>query len=926
MTTTKPATSPEALHEERLALRRRLAEIDAALGPEAPTGDSPAAGPGPVEALLRSERRCRSLIEGGWDVITLSDAFGQVELIAGRALGALGYAPEQLVGRNYVELVHPDDVAGALALQARLLAAPHEPVTIEARMRKGDGGWVWMEMVCVNHLDDPAVGAIVTNTRDISRRKEAERALAASEERLRVLNAELERRVSERTAELADLYDRAPCGYHSMGADGTYRRVNDTELAWLGYTRAELVGQKSFSDLLTPASRASLARRRPELWFHGQVSDLELTLVRKDGTTMPVSVNAGAVKDASGTPVEARVTMIDITARKHGEDSLRRRSDELSLANAALTGASRAKDEFLASMSHELRTPLNAVLGLCEALEEQVYGPVEERQRTALRRIEESGRRLLALIDDILDLSKLDADRMPLDVEPVRVDEICKVSLRSIQEPALRKQQTVGFHATDGFATLPADARRLKQILVNLLSNAVKFTPEGGSVGLDAVVDEAGECVRFTVWDTGKGIADVDLPRLFRPFAQLDGSLSREHGGTGLGLSLVRKLVELHGGGVSVESEPGKGSRFEVILPRRRSGADAGPRSERGGPRSERGGPRSERPFPASERPLPASGWPEPRSERPFPASERPLPASGWPEPRSERPAPRSERPTPHSGWPPPGSDWPPPGSERPRALVVEDSPPVAEQLGRYLVDAGVEAILHEEPHGVVERVVAEHPQVVLLDILLPAEVGWDILRDLKADPRTANVPVVVVSVLDRPEQARALGADACLVKPVTREQIQEVVDRVTADAEPGHPLMVIDPPRETIPPKSARILVAESNEVNAAAVLESLRAAGYEIVVVARNGREAVERARELRPDLILMNVSLPGTDGVAAIREIRTDTGPSLRATPIIAVTALAMRGEMERCLDAGASAFLTRPIRPERLTAVVDGLLGR
>jgi PAS domain S-box-containing protein len=243
------------------------------------------------------------------------------------------------------------------------------------------------------------------------------------------------------------------------------------------------------------------------------------------------------------------------------------RTADLSAANAELSRTSRIKDEFLANMSHELRTPLNAILGMSEALQEQVYGPLNEKQLKSLRSIEESGYHLLSLINDILDVSKIEAGKLKLEVGPVSVESVCQASLGLIKQDAHKKQLKISSSFDNAVTIIQADKRRLKQILVNLLSNAVKFTPEGGAIGLEVVGDAEGEAVHFTVWDTGIGILEEDMGRLFQPFVQLDSSLSRRYAGTGLGLSLVYRLADMHGGSVSLESEVGKGSRFTVSLP-----------------------------------------------------------------------------------------------------------------------------------------------------------------------------------------------------------------------------------------------------------------------------------------------------------------------------------------------------------------------
>ena len=232
-----------------------------------------------------------------------------------------------------------------------------------------------------------------------------------------------------------------------------------------------------------------------------------------------------------------------------------------------LARASRLKDEFLANTSHELRTPLNAILGMSEVLRREIYGPLNDRQQKYVRTIEESGQHLLQLINDILDLSKIEAGKTTLQIAPFLVAEVCRESVKLIQQIASEKQIAVALTVGDERMILNADKRRLKQILVNLLSNAVKFTPRGGQIGLDVVGDWALHVMRLTVWDTGIGIAPEDGTRLFRPFIQLDSSLSRQHEGTGLGLVLVYRLTRMHGGSVSLESTVNQGSRFTVSLP-----------------------------------------------------------------------------------------------------------------------------------------------------------------------------------------------------------------------------------------------------------------------------------------------------------------------------------------------------------------------
>jgi len=553
--------------------------------------------------------------------------------------------------------------------------------------------------------------------------------------------------------------------------------------------------------------------------------------------------------DLAGQVVSVITTSIDITERRRAEEVLRQRSEELSAANAALAKASRLKDEFLASMSHELRTPLTGILAFSQAMQKQIYGALTEKQLKAVRAIEDSGKHLLELINDILDLSKIEAGKLELEPSLVAVEEICQASLRLVKQMAQTKRHTVTYRLHPPDLRLQADARRLKQMLVNLLSNAVKFTPEGGALGLEVTGDAQLQVARFTVWDTGIGIAAENMPRLFQSFVQLDSRLAREYSGTGLGLALVRRMAEMHGGSVTVESDgvPGKGSRFTLTLPWNVAGGLAT--------------------------------------------------------------APEAE---------------PQLISKLRQALTVEDSSVVAEQLTRYLGELGIANVVHPRAADVVERAAELQPGVILLDIFLSDYYsGWAVLTQLKADARTRALPVVIISVLDDRPRALALGAADYLIKPVALADLQTTLERVAARATltPAHPALVIHPARAA--QSRPRLLLAEDNEITLSVLSDYLTAEGY-AVTIARHGQEAVLRAKEVQPDVILMDVQMPGLDGLEATRLIRRET--ALATTPIIALTALVMPGDRERCLTAGANEYLAKPVNLEQLARILQAQLSR
>ena len=302
------------------------------------------------------------------------------------------------------------------------------------------------------------------------------------------------------------------------------------------------------------------------------ISNLVLGIIRPDREGPGwVQCDTYQMRDTDGTLRQIVVTFFDITERKKDEELIQQYANDLEqrveVRTAELVRANRAKDEFLANMSHELRTPLNGILGFSETLLEGVRGPLNERQGQALEMIQSSGQHLLGLINDILDVSKIESGMFELQLETLVVNDVCNSSLNLIRQIANKKSITVAYESRPASTILIADAKRLKQILVNLLNNAVKFTPEKGNVKLEVQADPGAGLMRFSVTDTGIGISLEDQKKLFKPFVQVDSSLSRQYEGTGLGLMLVKKLVEMHNGSIEMKSEPGNGSCFTITLP-----------------------------------------------------------------------------------------------------------------------------------------------------------------------------------------------------------------------------------------------------------------------------------------------------------------------------------------------------------------------
>jgi hypothetical protein len=335
-----------------------------------------------------------------------------------------------------------------------------------------------------------------------------------------------------------------------------------------------------FKNHFTDATRAELGINR--VLNEGKVTNYELTARARDGTLTVVSYNATTFHDRERNLQGVFVAARDVTEIKAFAQTLQQK-------NVELEDASRMKSEFLANMSHELRTPLNAIIGFSEVLHDGLAGAMNGRQGEFVETILGSGRHLLSLVNDILDLSKVESGQMTLDIEAVPVSSLFDNSLMLVREKAAARRIRLIADATLSPDSIRADARKVKQVVYNLLANAVKFTADGGHVSLHAsrvsradvgrlsgpwkgrslplADNEFTEFLQISVTDSGIGIATGGLPRLFRAFSQIDGGLSRKFEGTGLGLALVKQFVELHGGTVAVESAVDEGSRFVVWLP-----------------------------------------------------------------------------------------------------------------------------------------------------------------------------------------------------------------------------------------------------------------------------------------------------------------------------------------------------------------------
>ncbi len=547
-------------------------------------------------AEKEAQERKLSLVAARTDnAVVITDADRKIEWVNEAFTRITGYTLAEVVGRKPGAFLQGEetDPATVRRMHEHLERGESFRVEVANHSRTGDPYWIELEVQPIREPGGRLTHFMAIET-DVTARRRAGENLRAQVGVAEVLSGQAE--AGEALAQVAAVIGR------EMAWDvALVWTAEGTETLRLAASRAEpRAGAAEFCREMAelrlapgqdfPARAWADAQRLvvPELGAHPEFRRRPAAAAAglRSAVVLPVRENGRVVAVIElfsrwrGAPDEARLDVLATVAsqlqqfleRLHARAALRQRTEELTRVNSRLAEAMRLKDSFLASMSHELRTPLTGILGLSETLIDQVYGPVNEKQLKYLRIVESSGRRLLALINDLLDLAKIDSGQDKIEKSEGRLDDICDSAVRLVRFAANQRRQEFDYRNEVPGLQVNLDRRRLGQALVNLLNNASKFTPEGGSLGLRVYRRDA-ELV-FDVWDRGIGIAAPDQARLFQPFVQLDGRLARQYEGTGLGLALVKQIVTLHGGRVDVVSAPGEGSTFSIVLPW--TGQDAG--------------------------------------------------------------------------------------------------------------------------------------------------------------------------------------------------------------------------------------------------------------------------------------------------------------------------------------------------------------
>jgi two-component system, sensor histidine kinase and response regulator len=676
-------------------------------------------------------------------------------------------------------------------------------------------------------------------------------------DRMEAKRKQAEEALRESQGQFQDLFEQAVDSLFIHDSSGRIIDCNAEACRSLGYSREELL-QLSVEDFATNLVKPKEGASRPEgtLWQRVTVSEVGKVRGvhlgehrRKDGTTFPVEVHVGSVIYNGERVILASAR--DVTERKRAEEEMRRARDEAERA-------SRAKSDFLANMSHEIRTPMNGVIGMTGLL---LDTDLSEEQREYAETVRQSAENLLDLINEILDFSKIEAGRMEIEAIDFDLRSAVEETVGLLAERAHAKGLEIANVIEYGVPiALRGDPGRIRQVLVNLLGNAVKFTEQGEVILRVGLVEETEDAavVRFEVHDTGIGMTEDQRSRLFESFSQADASTTRRYGGTGLGLAISKQLVELMGGEIGVESEPGKGSTFCFTVPLKKQ-----PEGAQGSAVSPR------------------------------------IDLRGL------------------------------------RVLIVDDNETNRKILHHQIISWGMKCDSVEDGQTALKilRSAVERSQrydLAILDMQMPEMDGIELAQKIKAEPAISSTRLIMLSSIGKrgnAEEARRADIEAYLTKPVKQSQLYDALatvmgtlEEVTAlQEEKQRQLVTSYSLKEAKARSRARILVAEDNQVNQKVAVKMLERLGYRADVAA-NGLEAVEALSRIPYSAVLMDVQMPEMDGHEAAKVIRQREG-SKRHTPIIAMTANAMQGDRENALDAGMDDYVSKPVKPQELGAVLE-----
>jgi len=789
-----------------------------------------------MKKLEEDEAKYHALFEASNDAVLIMDMEEFIEC-NNQTLKIFGCTRKDIIGQSPLKFSPPTQPDGSLSQESaakKINAAFHGEHQLFYWQHVRLDGSTFDAEVSLNPTRIANKAVVQAVVQDISERKRTEEALRDSDLRFRTF------------------FEQGLIGMTMTSVEKGWIDANDVFCDMLGYSRNELFNM-TWTEMTHPDDLESdLIQFRRLLAGEINGYTIEKRFIRSDNKIINTAVSINAILKADDNSVDYIIALAqDITERKQAEekikeysknlesmveertielesaqeamlnlvedlnkskDELENKALELEEMNIKIQEATEAKSRFLANMSHELRTPLNAIIGFSEILGDKTFGELNAKQTKYINNVLVSGRHLLQLINDILDLSKVETGKLELEPSRVNIKGLLENSLIIIKEKAMKHRVKLDLQISQELIDLEisADERKLKQIMFNLLSNAAKFTPDGGSIRLEAnlisdfgfriselekegriISDQSAirnlqSAIEISIADSGIGIKPEDQERVFGEFEQVDSTYARRQEGTGLGLALTRRLVRLHDGRIWVESNgEGKGSTFTFVIP-----------------------------IEAEKRKSETATEPE--------------------EPLSSRPDMVID--------------------SLPLVLVVEDERQASELISHYLSEADY-AVAHAFNGEQAIKMARElKPYAITLDIVLPKKDGWEVLTELKSLPETKDIPVIIVSITEDHQLGINLGAIEYFVKPVNKEQLIETVCKAGA----------------VLGKEKITVLVVDDESQTVELLTDELQAEGFN-VLQAYGGQQGIDLAIEKHPDVIILDLMMPEVSGFDVVQHLR-------------------------------------------------------
>jgi PAS domain S-box-containing protein len=808
------------------------------------------------DALRNSEMRFRRLVESNLVGNIIFDLDGRILECNDAFLQIVGYSREDILSgkANWQAMTPPEYSRGdALALEKLKAQGRHEAIEKQYVRKDGSRADILVASALFDDSQTQGIGIVV----DVTANKQTE--------------SELRRSEARKSSILKTALDCV------ITMDHNHRIVewNPAAEKTFGYSREEAIGQL-LPEMIIPEQFRPEHYRGVERYLKTGESTIlnqriEVSALRRNGEEFPVELSISRIEGEGAAFFTAYLR--DITERQKAEHDLQRARDNAEAAN-------KTKSLFLANMSHELRTPLNAILGYSEMLREEAAGAGLDDFAPDLEKINSAGKHLLTLINDILDLSKIEAGKMELYLEEFDVADVVG-ELAATVEPLIEKNRnTLRLEFSDGLGEMHADLTKVRQCVLNLLSNAAKFT-QGGEIVVQAQRERMNErdWISIRVQDSGIGMSREQLVKLFRPFTQADSSTTRKFGGTGLGLALTRRFCQMMGGDVTVASTIGKGSTFTLKIPAVVEAV--------GDVREDELDRENADFLEAAFQKLDASD------------------AGSTPD-ESIAGAANLDGSTPEAALEA-GENPAAPDSELGLAvLVIDDDATQCDLMRRFLENEGFAVVVAHGGEEGLELARRLRPRAITLDVMMPDMDGWSVLSALKNDDELQDIPVIMLTMVDDKTQGYALGASEYLTKPINRARLMQLLTKYRCSHPP------------------CPVLVVEDDVTMRAMICKMLESQGWKTCEAA-NGVEALQKIEENRPDLILLDLMMPEMDGFEFASTLRRHD--AWRNIPVIVLTAKELTAEDRLRLNGYVQKVIqkTAHTRDELMQQVRDLIVG-